>query len=195
MPDEEERPRGCKEPGHENRLTFDAGWCRDCHYRRKRARRASGRVSAVKRLYGWAAEELDALRAAQRGRCAICRRRVGVVKAGAVDHDHARERAGWPKRETVRGILCSTCNRYLGYIGDRPEVGVRLARYLIDPPAPRVLTGLDRDATMDNEGPEPGSLPGGARNLDRTSDPVAVVAQLVAVRRSGRKGASGFRIG
>ena len=145
----DDRPRGCSTEGHGHRLTHLDGLCRACWYARKRRRRTQGRASTVKRLYGWLTEEVEALKATQRGRCAICLRRVGVVKAGAVDHDHELERRGFPKRETVRGILCSTCNRYLGYIGDRPEVGIRLARYLIDPPAPRVLTALDRDATMD----------------------------------------------
>ncbi len=59
-----------------------------------------------------------------------------------MDHDHAKQAAGIPVRDTVRGILCSTCNRYLGHIGDDPAVGIRLAMYLIDPPAPGVLRDL-----------------------------------------------------
>ncbi len=59
-----------------------------------------------------------------------------------MDHDHAKQAAGVPVRECVRGILCSTCNRYLGHIGDDPAVGIRLAMYLIDPPAPKVLRDL-----------------------------------------------------
>jgi hypothetical protein len=160
----DDRKRGCKTSGHEKRLTFQEGWCQGCWNARKRHRRSTQRLGAVRRLYGWLEHEIDALRRFQRGRCAICRRRVGVVKNGAMDHDHAKERAGWPKRETVRGILCSTCNRYLGHIGDDPAVGIRLARYLIDPPAPRVLTALDRDDTMDmsaSEGPSQ-SHPDGA---------------------------------
>lgn len=147
----DDRPRGCSaEPeAHAQRLTFRDGRCRACWYARKRARRVTQRLGAVRRLYGWLAEEIDALKRFQRGRCAICLRRVGVVKQGAMDHDHAKEAAGWPKRDTVRGILCSTCNRYLGHIGDNPAVGIRLTRYLLDPPAPKVLTALDRGDTLD----------------------------------------------
>jgi len=145
----DERPRGCPTEGHGHRLTFRDGFCRGCWYARKRRRRAQGRASSVKRLYGWLTEEVEALTGYQRGRCAICLRRVGVVKAGAMDHDHALEADGRPMRETVRGILCSTCNRYLGHIGDDPAVMIRGAMYLIDPPAPKVLRSLDRDDSMD----------------------------------------------
>ena len=130
------------DPAHRRYLVDDQGWCRRCHYARKRHRSAVSASGAVRRLYGWAQAEVDALRGAQRGRCAICRRRVGVVKRGAVDHNHAMERAGIPVRLTVRGILCSTCNRYLGHIADNPEVAVRMFWYLIDPPAPHVLREL-----------------------------------------------------
>lgn len=130
------------DPAHRKRAVYSGGYCHTCHYARKRHRRAQGRSGAVRRLYGWAKGEIDALRAAQGGRCPICRRRVGVVKNPAVDHDHALERAGVPIRDTVRGLLCSTCNRYLGHIGDDPAAGIRLARYLIDPPAPHVLDKL-----------------------------------------------------
>jgi hypothetical protein len=69
---------------------------------------------------------------------------VGVVKQGSIDHDHVLLKAGTELRWTVRGMLCSTCNRYLGHIGDDPAAGIRLAMYLIDPPAPHVLTRLDK---------------------------------------------------
>lgn len=140
----------CKAAGddhnHQRRAVGEDGYCHTCHYARKRHRSATSRASAVRRLYGWAQAEVDALRGAQRGRCAICPRRVGVVKRGAIDHNHAMEQAGIPVRFTVRGILCSTCNRYLGHIADNPEVAVRMFWYLIDPPAPHVLEQLARIA-------------------------------------------------
>lgn len=139
----------CKAAGtdiaHLKRPVYDAdGYCHTCHYARKRHRRTRNRASTVKRLYGWATGEVLALLRYQRGRCAICLRRVGVVKQGSIDHNHTLERAGVPLRDTVRGILCSTCNRYLGHIGDDPAVGIRMAMYLIDPPAPKVLKTVDK---------------------------------------------------
>jgi hypothetical protein len=153
------------DPAHQRRPLFDpadakrpyladTGYCQRCYYARRRHRRSTGRISAVKRLYGWLAHEIDALRRFQRGRCAICPNRVGVVKQGAMDHNHAMERAGVANRYTVRGILCSTCNRYLRHIGDDPAVAIRMAMYLIDPPAPKVLTALDRLDMMDTSASE-----------------------------------------
>jgi hypothetical protein len=146
----------CKAAGddarHRTYLVDDQGWCRKCHYARRRHRSATSRTAVVKRLYGWAQAEVDALRGVQRGRCAICPRKVGVVKRGAMDHNHAMERAGIPVRFTVRGILCSTCNRYLGHIADNPDVAVRMFWYLIDPPAPHVLEKLARTAQNSPDG-------------------------------------------
>lgn len=125
------------------------GYCHSCHYARKRHRRAQGRASAQRRLFGLSEVDTSALRAAQRrdaqGKpiCAICPNRIGVVKNAATDHDHAHCPGKAGCRECVRGYLCSTCNRYLGHIGDDPGTGLRLAAYLIDPPAQKVLTALD----------------------------------------------------
>lgn len=147
-------------PAHRRRPLFDpqdarrpvrslTGYCQRCYYAQAAQKRATRRSGVVRRLYGWIQAEVDALMARQRGRCAICPNRVSVVKHGAMDHDHRLERAGVPVRFTVRGILCSTCNRYLGHIGDDPVVAIRMAMYLIDPPAPHVLTELDKLAKMD----------------------------------------------
>lgn len=139
-------PRDAKRP-----VLADGGYCQRCYYERQRQKRGTRRLSAVRRLYDWVAEELDALRGVQRGRCAICQRRVGVVKNGSIDHDHRLERLGVAKRWQVRGILCSTCNRYLGHIGDDPTVGIRLAMYLIDPPAPKLLRELDKSRQVETD--------------------------------------------
>lgn len=137
-------PGPCKSGEHPH-LTVDAdGWCYTCHYARKHAQRRQRRASSVQRTYGLSADDLTALWKDQGGRCAGCGNKVGVVKAPAVDHDHALERAGFDKRDTVRGLLCSTCNRYLGHIGDDPVKLIRLAMYLLAPPWPRVKRWLDR---------------------------------------------------
>jgi hypothetical protein len=49
----------------------------------------------------------------------------------AVDHDH--------KTGEVRGILCSSHNRAIGYNHDSPEAFRSLADYLENPPARAVL--------------------------------------------------------
>jgi hypothetical protein len=72
-----------------------------------------------------------------------CGRPIDRAKEPAVDHDHRKEVAGVPIRDTVRGLLCSVCNVYLGMIGDRPEALIALALHVIDPIAPHVLRALD----------------------------------------------------
>lgn len=54
----------------------------------------------------------------QKGRCAICSRTEDLV----LDHCHETRR--------VRGVLCSECNRGLGFFRDDPRRLVRAIRYL-----------------------------------------------------------------
>lgn len=67
-------------------------------------RRARSRALA---RYGITTAEYDALLKRQGGRCAICARRPKTRRL-AVDHDHTLT-----GRNSVRGLLCMKCNRYL----------------------------------------------------------------------------------
>jgi Recombination endonuclease VII len=79
---------------------------------------------SLKQLYGITLEEYDAILAAQRNCCAICRMRLTGSRAAHVDHDHDTGR--------VRGILCNNCNNGLGRFRDDPSVLRRAAHYLED---------------------------------------------------------------
>ena len=61
------------------------------------------------RRYGLTKQQYEAMIAAQQGLCAICKVRPFAV----VDHDH--------ETKEVRGLLCDTCNRGLGLLGDSIE--------------------------------------------------------------------------
>ncbi len=81
----------------------------------------------LKQNYGISLEEYEAMVAAQDGKCAVC----GRIPAGKhnqgclhVDHNH---RTG-----KVRGLLCSQCNRGLGFFGDSSETLLRAATYLAE---------------------------------------------------------------
>lgn len=79
------------------------------------------RLEDVRRRYGIAPEQVQELLAAQGGACAICRRPLVWPfsrKRTHIDHCH---RTG-----KVRGVLCSSCNRAIGWLGDTAE-GVRRA--------------------------------------------------------------------
>jgi hypothetical protein len=77
-----------------------------------------GRQDHLRRKYGLTSAEVDVLRAAQGGLCAIC----GVAPAVHVDHDHATG--------TVRGMLCFPCNAAIGHLRDDPQVVRQAAVYL-----------------------------------------------------------------
>jgi hypothetical protein len=113
-------PTHCKKCQHEYQL----------HYRR---RNASARVTkdkkySIKKRYGITPEEFERLHLTQDERCAICRRLA--VEAGIahsrqhlhIDHDHATGK--------VRGLLCNSCNRALGYAQDDPDILEAMAVYL-----------------------------------------------------------------
>jgi hypothetical protein len=63
----------------------------------------------LKHFYGITPEDYDRLNEQQHGLCAICGQPPrGKMKRLSVDHDHTTQR--------VRGLLCITCNRALGYL-------------------------------------------------------------------------------
>lgn len=98
----------------------------------RKAQRTAGHERMVQRTYGLPPGEYARLLAIQGGTCAIyrCRATGKGRKALAVDHNHASGE--------VRGLLCSTHNRLLGYAGDDPTVFRSLAEYLELPPAASV---------------------------------------------------------
>lgn len=79
------------------------------------------------RYYGLTLSEYEAMVAARGGLCDICHRpetmtQKGNVKRLSVDHDH--------DTGAVRGLLCSACNRALGFLGDDPERVAEAAAYI-----------------------------------------------------------------
>jgi hypothetical protein len=76
--------------------------------------------------------EYDQLVEEQKGRCAICMRPNNKIRL-AVDHEHNFD---GPIRQSVRGLLCKSCNhRLLGAAHDRQWMLLRAAAYLAAPPA------------------------------------------------------------
>jgi len=75
--------------------------------------------------------------------CPGCETATGATRALAADHDHEKEKAGLPMRDTIRGFLCSTCNQMIEKYGVNGLQ--RLIEYILDPPAPRALAKLDAE--------------------------------------------------
>ncbi len=82
----------------------------------KEVRRQKGHD--LKKNYGIAIEDYEALVTAQDGKCAIC----GKRKTLCVDHDHATGE--------VRSLLCRWCNTMLGDADDDPSILMAGALYI-----------------------------------------------------------------
>jgi hypothetical protein len=116
-------------------------WCRDCDKARckiygvgnkpkRNARlkqwrkdnpdkaRVLDRKRMLKHKYGLTVAAADALFSAASGRCEVC----GGVSKLCIDHCHTTGR--------VRGILCASCNTFLGRIENNSGLLTRLEAYL-----------------------------------------------------------------
>jgi hypothetical protein len=87
------------------------------------------RERKLKHVYNLTPAQYNAMFAAQNGVCAICEepettidKRTGKPRHLAVDHCHETRR--------VRGLLCGTCNRAVGYMRDNPARLRKAASYL-----------------------------------------------------------------
>lgn len=73
------------------------------------------RATHLKHKYGITLDGYDAMLAAQGGGCAICGREPTESRRLAVDHDHACCPGDRSCGNCVRGLLCTTCNVWLGF--------------------------------------------------------------------------------
>lgn len=82
----------------------------------------SGMASTLWRYYKISIEDFEKKLKAQKGACAICRKKNKGKKRLAIDHDHATER--------IRGLLCRNCNLMLGYAKDSALILKTAIEYL-----------------------------------------------------------------
>ncbi len=81
--------------------------------RKTPAYKAQYRASQLFRSYGLTVDAFDALLQSQDSKCAICKASTpGWHRDWHVDHNH--------ETNTVRGILCQSCNLLLGHAKDDP---------------------------------------------------------------------------
>jgi hypothetical protein len=111
--------RGCYTTAaecHPDRPMRAHGMCQRCYlqaYRKKNlaALKAKSKEQRVRREYGLTLEDVAVMQAAQGGRCAICDRLPSKGNRMHIDHCHSSG--------VVRGLLCRSCNMYLGTIEAR----------------------------------------------------------------------------
>lgn len=117
--------------------------CRVCSYERSKAwkeanpdkwkaitrqssvrRKDANRDYTLRRKYGISMADFDALLLEQGGVCAICGGGpTARYQQLDVDHDH--------ETGQVRGLLCGSCNRGMGLMGDSVNALISAATYLI----------------------------------------------------------------
>ena len=96
--------------------------CATHHRMVQKTRSEIGHDRMVGKTYGLKPGEYERIYQAQGGHCAICGWATGRSKRLAVDHDHETDR--------VRGLLCSVCNRFIGYVRNAPAAFQRGYDYL-----------------------------------------------------------------
>ena len=83
-------------------------------------------IGSIKKKYGISLDEYNEILASQNNECCICGTNDpgGPGSTFTVDHNH--------KTEEVRGLLCSNCNRGLGFFKDNPDHLFAATKYLIE---------------------------------------------------------------
>ena len=102
--------------------------CKDCNRAKVRSwnkanplkRRANRKRSDLKNLYGLTEAQFEQMKVDQKHECKICYRKLPLV----IDHDHVTGK--------IRGLLCNSCNRGIGYLQDNEEIIKRAAEYVIE---------------------------------------------------------------
>jgi len=108
-----------------NSMTYKTGtWGEQAKLRsKKRAAYFRENRHSAKNLghrYGITVEDYKKLLKKQKGKCAIClkeewaKNRDGTIQNLAIDHDHITG--------NIRGLLCFSCNRGIGYLKDSIEI-------------------------------------------------------------------------
>lgn len=111
-------------------------WCKTCSSECSSAwAKAQGpdyhRKHHLQYMFGLSIENHDRLLTAQGGVCAICRRPPSKGTHLVVDHSH--------KTGKIRGLLCSPCNKALGFLQDSIVHLTSGINYLTNPPANLIL--------------------------------------------------------
>lgn len=102
-----------------------ASTCKECVNNRQREYDPKkNRDTKLRKAYGITLDEYNTMLEAQGGVCAICKGTEGMSRdvQMAVDHCHTTGK--------VRGILCSHCNRGLGFFKDNIESLKAAIKYL-----------------------------------------------------------------
>ncbi len=114
---------------------YHQGTCKVCTVKKQSATYCpeKGRDKNLRYNYGITIDDYNKILKEQGGVCKICQTddpkgrktgRGGSIDVFYVDHNH--------KTGKVRGLLCNTCNRAIGYIGENVNTLEQMIKYLND---------------------------------------------------------------
>lgn len=132
---------------HQKRIAkYPGPRCYTCDVLKRRQAKKANHDTYVQRTYGVPKGFFEKLFRYQKGRCWWCQRATGRSKKLANDHNHKCCPGTISCGKCLRGLLCSKCNRHLGWLGDDPEAMLRGYYYLKDPPAQRLMRELEGES-------------------------------------------------
>jgi len=97
-----------------SKAEYQRGW--------RKANPEKAKNSELKKMYGITLEDYNKMSSSQKHVCKICGDDEPYNTSLAVDHCHATGK--------VRGLLCSNCNRALGFMKDSVEILQNAIKYL-----------------------------------------------------------------
>ncbi len=122
----------CGETKDKTDFYTNHGKCKRCFIKRQQEKYdpVKNRETSLRRLYGIGIEDYDRMFTEQGGRCKLCdtadpggrQSGRGKVNVFFVDHCHTTGK--------VRGLLCNTCNRAIGQVGENLSFFQKAINYL-----------------------------------------------------------------
>lgn len=136
--------RQCKDcaPGSKRPAPYPGPRCATHNREVKKNRKSTTRSTRLQKTYNITVEQYEEIYESQGRMCAICgpySGRNGRTKNLSVDHDHSCCNGSVSCGKCVRGLVCDTCNKFLGLLRDNPDGFQRGIDYLTDPPARKVV--------------------------------------------------------
>ena len=117
----------CKQEKNSNSFSLTPsgklrGTCKECRSAQNKGEKARNRK--LKHKYGISHADYLTLLEKQEGKCAICYTKAEDQYHGVLDVDHNHETG------EVRGLLCNSCNRFIGLAQDNPTLLKNAMNYL-----------------------------------------------------------------